>query len=107
MEHETAKRFWGDLTPEKRILWFEFLAQRPEGFQRQVKLGRELADFYCEKANLAVLVDGGPERAEELQRIGVSVVTIAGAELRDHFAEVCARIDCRIKSGSLLRSTTR
>jgi very-short-patch-repair endonuclease len=92
-----------DATPAERKLWFEFLSYLPEKFTRQKPLGSYIADFYCSSAGLVIEIDGdshftGRREAYDAQRtavlagMNVRVIRFTDLEVREHFEDVCMRI---------------
>ena len=55
---EFARYLRKNMTPEERLLWYEFLRDYPVKISRQKVLGRYIADFYCAKANIVIELDG-------------------------------------------------
>ena len=47
-----AKELRKNMTREERRLWYDFLREYPVKFTRQKVLGKYIADFYCERANM-------------------------------------------------------
>ncbi|MGK9170538.1 endonuclease domain-containing protein [Inquilinus limosus] len=64
-----ARRLRQNATDAERKLWFVLSRRQVEGarFRRQHPFGPYILDFYCEKARLAVEVDGGQHTAERDQ----------------------------------------
>ena len=45
-------------TPQENKLWYQMLRTYPVRFNRQRVIGDYIVDFYCDKANLVVVLDG-------------------------------------------------
>ena len=96
-------------TKEENHLWYDFLKNYPVQFHRQSAFGRYIVDFYCEKAALAVELDGsqhyegdGPEqdakRTEWLEKVcHIRVLRFTNLDIKEHFAGVCAEIDRQVR----------
>ena len=93
------------MTPWERKLWFDFLRNYPVRFQRQKAIDNYIADFYCAKAHLVVMVTGLPAASldeEEtdlaslrvaLQRRKLRLLPVARQEIWRNFSNVCRCID--------------
>lgn len=91
--------------PWERKLWYEFLREYPERFQRQKPIGNFIVDFYCFKAKLCVELDGSQHynekdivkdkiRTEKLEKFNLPVIRIPNNE---NFEGVCEYIDSFVK----------
>ena len=107
-----AKVLRGNMTPEEKHLWYDFLRNYPVRFQRQKAIGNYIVDFYCAKAHLVVEIDGSQhgteenfqndkERTEYLESIGLSVIRFTNSDVRKRFEGVCLFIDEQVKNLSL------
>ncbi len=56
---QRARELRNNMTPQERKLWYEFLRDRPEHFQRQKVMGQYIVDFYSASARLVIEIDGG------------------------------------------------
>lgn len=99
-----AKEMRKNMTPWERKLWFMFLQRYPLRFKRQYIIGNYIADFYCEKANLVIELDGSVHyqdeqkqhdliRDEAMKLKGLNVLRISNYEIDKNFEGVCWRID--------------
>jgi very-short-patch-repair endonuclease len=63
---QRARHLRQDATDAERKLWYVLSRRQVKGakFRRQHPFGPYILDFYCEKARLAVEVDGGQHTAE-------------------------------------------
>ncbi len=98
---QRARELRNNMTPQERKLWYEFLRDRPEHFQRQKVMGHYIVDFYSASAKLVIEIDGGqhfePEsmqydenRTDYLARnFGVKVVRVDNHEINTNFDGVC------------------
>ena len=91
------------MTKEERHLWYDFLKDYPVKFYKQKIVGNYILDFYCEKAKLAIELDGsqhyeeqGQEydrtRTEYLQHLGIRVLRFSNADIKQNFRGVCEAI---------------
>lgn len=96
-------------TPEEKKLWFNFLRNYQIQFNRQRIIGNYIVDFYCDKAKLAVEIDGSQhfeesglkndtERTNYLNDCGVRVIRFTNDEVNHSFYEVCSVIDNTVKN---------
>ena len=104
-----AQRLRRDMTPQEQHLWYDFLKDYPVQFRRQKTFGPYIVDFYCDKARLAVEVDGAQHyedqgleqdriRTNFLQSIEkIQVIRYTNQEVTNHFEGVCADIDHAVK----------
>lgn len=91
-------------TPEENKLWYEFLKDYSIKFTRQRIIGNYIADFYCHKAKLVVVLDGSQHfdseniikdnsRTSYFENLGLYVLRFANNEVNESFYEVCTVID--------------
>jgi len=115
------------MTREERRLWYEFLAACAPRFRRQQIIGPYIVDFYCDKARLAVELDGSQHfelpgaqydarRTAWLEKQGVAVCRYSNTDLQQNFTGVCEdilrRIEARTRdeqppAGAVLRRPAR
>ena len=99
-----AKELRQNMTPQERKLWYLFLRKYPAKFQRQKAVGAFIVDFFCEKALLAVELDGSPhftahgiasdaDRTIILRQCHIDVIRFTNNAVDYHFERVCAAID--------------
>ena len=111
-----AKVLRKNMTPWERKLWYDFLRNYPVRFQRQKAIGNYIADFYCAKARLVIVLDGGghytPERAEkdeqrtyDLIAMNLTVARICNLDVDQNFCGVCEYVD-RLVQNSLPQSAS-
>jgi very-short-patch-repair endonuclease len=90
-------------TKEEKRLWYDFLRNYPIQFQRQKVIGNFIIDFYCDKAKIAIEIDGtqhneaeaklyDEERTAELKKFNISVIRFTNQEIRTSFTGVCETI---------------
>ena len=95
-------------TPQENKLWYEFLRKYPVKFQRQKSIDRYIVDFYCNKAKLAIEIDGSQhfeennikydeERTDKLEEYGIKVLRFSNRDINKYFYEVCSSIDNEVK----------
>ena len=98
-----ARRLRKDMTKEERHLWYDFLKDYPAKFYKQKIVGNYILDFYCEKAKLAIELDGsqhyeeaGQEydrmRTEYLEHLGIRVLRFTNKDIKQNFRGVCEAI---------------
>jgi very-short-patch-repair endonuclease len=90
------------MTLEERIVWMELRGSRLGAhFRRQQPLAPYIVDFYCHRARLLVEIDGSPHREqhgydaardEYLGRLGIRVLRITNASVRDDLPAVIRAI---------------
>lgn len=95
-------------TPQENHLWYDFLREHPLKFQRQKVVGNYILDFYCNRAKIAIEIDGSQHyeddgrkyddrRTEILEKQGIKVLRFSNYEINTSFDEVCENIDYEIK----------
>ena len=104
-----ARQLRREMTKEERRLWYDFLRNYPVKIYKQKIVGNYILDFYCEKAKLAIELDGsqhyedaGQEydkrRAADLKRLGIRVFRVSNTDVIRNFTGVCEAIDLLIKA---------
>ena len=100
---ENVRQLRKEMTKEERHLWYDFLKDYPAKFYKQKIVGNYIVDFYCEKAKLAVELDGsqhyveaGQEydriRTEYLRGLGIRVLRFSNQDIKQNFRGVCDAI---------------
>jgi len=100
---ERARQLRREMTPEERILWERFRANRFHGlhFRRQQVIDGFIVDFYCHALHLVVEVDGEVHRErrdydQERDRIlsarGLRVLRVTNEEVKNGIETALARI---------------
>ena len=95
-------------TPQENKLWYQMLRTYPVRFNRQRVIGDYIVDFYCDKANLVVELDGSQhfeekgisadrERDEYLESLGLKILRFSNLDIDKSFYEVCTVIDMTVK----------
>ena len=98
-----ARQLRKEMTKEERHLWYDFLRTCPAKFYKQKIVGNYILDFYCEKARLAVELDGSQHyeesgleydriRTEYLQGLGIRVLRFSNEDMKRNFRGVCEAI---------------
>ena len=98
-----ARKLRKEMTKEERHLWYDFLKDYPVKFYKQKIVGSYILDFYCEKARLAIEVDGtqhfeaaGMEydkaRTAYLETLGIRVLRFSNRDINQDFRGVCEAI---------------
>ena len=98
-----ARQLRKEMTKEERHLWYDFLKDYPVKFYKQKIVGNYILDFYCEKAKLAVELDGSQHyveqgqaydrvRTEYLQKLGIRVLRFSNTDITQNFRGVCEAI---------------
>ena len=86
---------------EEVKLWYSYLKTYPVPFNRFKIIDRYIADFYCEKARLAIELCDDPDEEIELkeakknlmQSMGVKLVFFKKSHIIECFDAVCDAID--------------
>ena len=91
MEEITSK------THAIRSLWFEFFSAYPTEFERRQQVDGQLADFYSEKAQVAVFVDAG-KLGKADGKSKVRKLYFTSNQIENERSLVCAIIDCHVKN---------
>lgn len=108
---ENARTLRKNMTKEERHLWYDFLSKYPVRFRRQEIIENYIADFYCDKAKLAIELDGSQHyedaallkdkiRTEHLESHGLTVMRIPNNEITRNFSGVCEYIDMFINKSN-------
>ena len=98
-----ARELRKNMTPEERKLWYDFLKDSQENFNRQKVIGRYIVDFYCGSVKLAIELDGsqhyeisGEEydtrRKQYLDEQGITTVRYLNDNIHHNFENVCLDI---------------
>ena len=106
---KNARALRGNMTPQERRLWYEFLRSYPVKFCRQRIVGQYIVDFYCPRAALVVELDGSQHfelseaerdmrRDAELAALGLLVLRFSNEELNRNFSAVCGEIDRQVRA---------
>lgn len=104
-----AKNLRKNATKQENHLWYDFLRSYEIKFQRQRTIDDFIADFYCQKANLIIEIDGNQHysmdginkdnyRTERLESYGLTVIRFTNNQIDNEFYEVCEYIDETVKS---------
>ncbi len=104
-----AKNLRKNATKQEKHLWYDFLRSYEIKFQRQRTIDDFIVDFYCQKANLIIEIDGNQHysiegmkkdeyRTERLELYGLTVIRFTNNQIDSEFYEVCEYIDKTVKS---------
>lgn len=104
-----AKNLRKNATKQENHLWYDFLRSYEIKFQRQRTIDDFITDFYCQKANLIIEIDGNQHcsmdginkdnyRTERLELYGLTVIRFTNHQIDNEFYEVCEYIDKTVKS---------
>ena len=102
-----ARRLRKEMTKEERHLWYDFLRDYPVKIYRQKIVGNYILDFYCEKAKLAIELDGSQhyedagqeydkKRTLYLNELGIEVFRISNLDINRNFRGVCEAIHLKL-----------
>ena len=91
------------MTDAERKLWYLFLKRLPLTVNRQKNIGNYIVDFFCEKARLAIELDGSqhcsPEKVEYdrkrtayLESLGLKVIRFSNLDVMGRFRDVCGML---------------
>ena len=87
-----AKNLRKNATKQENHLWYDFLRRYEIKFQRQRTIDDFIADFYCQKANLIIEIDGNQHysidginkdgyRTERLESYGLTVIRFTNNQI--------------------------
>lgn len=102
-----ARQLRKNATRQEKHLWYDFLSFYRVRFQRQKAIGFFIADFYCEKAQLVIEIDGSQHYTEEgrqydrfrtecLENSSLKVIRFTNRQIERHFRGVCQYIDMAV-----------
>ena len=105
---ENAKILRKNMTSEEKNLWYKFLRNYPVRFLRQKVIDNYIVDFYCNKAELVIELDGSQHydekgllkdkiRTERIEKRNLTVIRIPNNEVKRNFSGVCEYIDLIVK----------
>jgi very-short-patch-repair endonuclease len=91
------------MTRAENILWDNLRKRKIKGmyFRRQHPYGMYIIDFYCDKANLAIEIDGDihqfkksydKERTEYLESSGLTVIRFSNEDVENRLDQVLDKI---------------
>lgn len=91
------------MTPEEKMLWYDYLKHLPLPVKRQKVIGRYIVDFYIAAAGLVIELDGSQhyeedglkcddERDRNLNELGLKVLRYSNLDIKHHFDAVCRDI---------------
>ena len=97
-----------NMTRHEKHLWYDFLSGYEIKFVKQRPIDGYIVDFYCDKAKLAVELDGSQhftENGEEydknrtkiIEKYGVEVIRFTNMQVDEDFEAVCIAIDAKVK----------
>jgi very-short-patch-repair endonuclease len=97
-----------NMTKQEKRLWYDFLSTYPVRILRQKVIGSYIVDFYCNKAKLAIEIDGGQhyenavmdydnKRTEKLQDFGIGMLRFTNIDINENFEGVCCVVDEEIQ----------
>ncbi|MBO5110889.1 MAG: DUF559 domain-containing protein [Clostridia bacterium] len=92
-----------NMTKEERHLWYDFLKKLPVPVKRQKNIGNYIVDFFIERLNTVIELDGSQhgtnehakadrKRDEELRALGIRVLRYTNLEINQNFTGVCQDI---------------
>ena len=102
-----AKNLRRNATKQENHLWYDFLRNYEIKFQRQRTIDNFIADFYCQKANLIIEIDGNQHyskegiekdkiRTEEINKQGIQIIRIPNKQIDKDFTWICEYLDAEI-----------
>ncbi len=108
-----ARRLRKEMKKEERHLWYDFLKDYPVKIYRQKIVGNYILDFYCEKAKLAIELDGSQhyedagqeydkKRTLYLNELGIEVFRVSNLDVNRNFRGVCEAIHLKLDAISPL-----
>ena len=60
-----AQKLRKNMTPEEKMLWYQFLKRLPITVNRQKSIGHYIVDFYIHSHNLVIEIDGSQHKLPE------------------------------------------
>ncbi len=104
-----ARHLRREMTKEERHLWYDFLRNYPAKIYKQKIVGNYILDFYCEKAKLAIELDGSQhyedagleqdrKRTDDLARLGIRVLRFSNNDVNQQFQSVCEAIHLALQA---------
>ena len=98
-----AQKLRSNMTKEERRLWYNFLKELPQTFNRQKVIRNYIVDFYCAKSKLVIEIDGTQHYLEKgkskdtvrddyLRSEGNTILRYSNYEMNYHFDTVCEDI---------------
>ncbi|MBQ2781167.1 MAG: endonuclease domain-containing protein [Clostridia bacterium] len=99
----SARHLRKNMTPEEKILWYQFLKSLPITVHRQHNLGNYIVDFYIAQKKLVIEIDGEQhfstehqqkdrQRDAHLTSLGISVLRYSNKDIRTNFDGVAQDI---------------
>lgn len=103
-----AQRLRREMTKEEKNLWYQFLCRLSVRVLRQKSIGNYIVDFYCDKAQLVIELDGTQhyedagkskdwERDQYLSNLGLLVLRYSNRDINQQFENVCNHILLQMK----------
>lgn len=91
---------------EEVKLWYSFLKNYPVSFNRFKIIDRYIADFYCEKAKLAIELCDDPDediknkkaKIRLFETMGIKLMFFKKSMVIEQFEHVCDAIDFFVKT---------
>ena len=98
-----AQKLRKNMTPEEKMLWYQFLKRLPLTVNRQKSIGNYIADFYIHSHSLAIEIDGrqhklpenrvaDDERDQFFWAMGITVLRYSNQDINHNFSVVCEDI---------------
>ena len=98
-----AQNLRKNMTPEEKHLWYDFLKRLPMTVNRQKNIGDYIVDFYIANNRVVIELDGiqhqkednrkaDAKRDADLQKLGITVLRFANADVNKRFNWVCDNI---------------
>ena len=92
-----------EMTGEEKHLWYDFLKKLPCTVRRQKVLFNYIVDFYIDKNQIVIELDGrqhltpehkkdDAERDEKLSELGYTVLRYSNESIHNNFNAVCSDI---------------
>ena len=98
-----AKTLRKNMTPEERILWYDFLCRLPMRVRKQSVIKNYIVDFYIEEKKIVIELDGSQHYREEhrkadkerdanLKEMGMTVLRYDNSDVKKNKSGVCGEI---------------
>jgi very-short-patch-repair endonuclease len=104
---EIARELRKNMTEAEKILWQRLREYNLEGvkFRRQHPIYNYIADFYCHKAKLVIVIDGGihnrqrdydVQRDQDMIELGIKVIRFKNEQVMNNLNNVLNTIEIEI-----------
>ena len=107
IQTERARDLRRGVTPQEKHLWYDFLNSHSARFRRQRPIGDYIVDFYSDRAQLVIELDGSQHftraardydntRTQFLESKGLIVIRFTNLDVDVNFDGVCRAIEAAV-----------